>query len=102
MGTHPVLAGDMLTSVLHGVTRKSVESVAQVLALFAIFVLAVGGVTLVMQTIDTNTVATGLNMAFVNGTLPVMAFVVFLKRSQELLATIKKPASEFVVKAKEM
>ena len=55
-----------------------------------------------MQTIDTNTVATGLNMAFVNGTLPVMAFVVFLKRSQELLATIKKPASEFVVKAKEI
>ena len=96
------IAVDMLTSLLHGVTRKSVEIAAQLLALFAIFVLAVGGVTLVMQTMDTNTVATGLNMAFVNGTLPVMAFVVFLKRSQELLATIKKPASEFVVKAKEI
>ena len=96
------IAVDMVTSMLHGVTRKSVEIVAQLLALFAIFVLAVGGVTLVMQTIDTNTVATGLNMAFVNGTLPVMAFVVFILRSRELLATIRKPASEFVIKAKEM
>ena len=90
------IAVDMLTSLLHGTTRKSVDIVAQVLALGALAVLAIGGVTLVLQTMDTSTVATGLNMAFVNGTLPLMAIVVILMRLRELVLTIKKPASEFV------
>lgn len=90
------IAVDMVTGLLHGVTRKCVDVVAQVLALAALFVLAVGGVTLVLQTMDTNTVATGLNMAFVNGTLPLMAIAVIIMRSYELIRTIKKPASQFL------
>ena len=50
---------------------------------------------------DTKTVATGLNMTFVNGTLPLMAIVVFIIRFRELIATIKRPASSFLPKAKE-
>lgn len=96
------IAVDMVTALLHGATRKTVEIVAQVLALFAILVLVVGGITLVIQTMDTTTVATGLNMIFVNGTLPLMAIVVFGIRSRELLATIKKPAAAFKAKAKEL
>lgn len=94
------IAVDMFTSLLHGVTAKSVDIAAQILALFAIFVLIVGGITLVQQTMDTKTVATGMNMAFVNGTLPLMAIVVFVIRGRELLATIRKPASEFKRKEK--
>lgn len=86
---------DMVTSMLRGVTRKSVDIFAQVLALGAIFVLIVGGITLVIQTMDTKTVATGLNMTFVNGTLPVMAITVFIIRLRELWLTIKKPAAQF-------
>ena len=93
---------DMVTSLLHGVTRKSVDIIAQVLALGAIFVLVVGGITLVIQTMDTKTVATGLNMTFVNGTLPLMAIAVFFIRGRELLATIKRPAAEFKRKEKEI
>lgn len=96
------IAVDMVTSLLEGATRKTVDIVAQVLALFAIFVLVVGGVTLVIQTMDTNTVATGLNMIFVNGTLPVMAIAVFFIRGRELLATIRKPADQFKRKEKEI
>ena len=96
------IAVDMVTGLLHGVTRKAVDIVAQLLALAALFVLAVGGVTLVMQTIDTNTVATGLNMAFVNGTLPLMAIAVIVMRAYELLKTIRRPASSFVAKPKEL
>ena len=96
------IAVDMLTSMLHGVTAKAVDVLAQILGLFAMFVLVVGGVSMVIQTMDTKTVATGLNMMFVNGTLPVMAAVVFVIRSRELLATIKRPASEFKVKEKEI
>jgi TRAP-type transport system small permease protein len=94
------IAVDMFTSRLRGVTAKGVDVFAQILGLFAIFVLVVGGVTLVMQTIDTTTVATGLNMAFVNGTLPLMAAVVFVIRARDLVRTIKRPASEFKAKEK--
>ena len=91
---------DMLTGMLHGVTRKSVDIVAQILALCAMFVLVVGGITLVIQTMDTKTVATGLNMTFVNGTLPLMAIAVFVIRVRQLISTIKMPASEFKAKSK--
>ena len=96
------IAVDMFTSLLHGVTRKAVDVVAQILALAALFVLAIGGVTLVMQTIDTKTVATGLNMAFVNGTLPLMAIAVIIMRTYDLVKTIKKPAAQFLRKPKEI
>ena len=96
------IAVDMVTGLLHGVTRKAVDVVAQILALAALLVLAIGGVTLVMQTIDTNTVATGLNMAFVNGTLPLMAIAVIIMRTYDLVKTIKKPAAQFLRKPKEI
>lgn len=94
------IAVDMLVSRLSGVTRKTIDIVAQLLALGVLFLLAVGGISLVIQTVDTYTVATNLNMAFVNGTLPFMAVVVFVMRSRELWQTVCKPASEF--KATEM
>lgn len=90
------IAVDMLTSQFSGITKKSVDIFAQLLALAALLLLLIGGVSLVEQTIDTSTVATGLNMAFVNGTLPFMAFAVIIIRGRELLRTIRKPASEFV------
>ncbi|WP_263768524.1 TRAP transporter small permease [Propionivibrio soli] len=95
------IAVDMFTSLMSGVTRKSVDIFAQLLALAALGLLAVGGVTLVQQTIDTATVATGLNMAFVNGTLPVMAIAVIIMRIPPLFRTISKPAAEFHRKPKE-
>ena len=66
----------------------------------AIVVLIIGGITLVIQTMDTTTVATGINMTFVNGTLPLMAVVVFIIRLRELIATIRRPASAFLAKTK--
>ena len=95
------IAVDMLTGLLSGITKKTVDIVAQLLALAALGLLAVGGISLVQQTIDTSTVATGLNMAFVNGTLPVMAIAVIVIRARELLQTIKRPASSFLAKPKE-
>ncbi len=95
------IAVDMLTGMLSGITKKSVDIFAQLLALAALFVLAIGGVSLVMQTIDTNTVATGINMAFVNGILPIMAVTVILMRLKGLIVTIRKPASEFTKQVKE-
>lgn len=92
---------DMFTGMLHGVPRKAIDIIAQILALAAIGVLIVGGVMLVQQTMDTTTVATGINMTFVNGTLPLMATAVFLIRLRELVKTIKRPASAFLAREKE-
>lgn len=89
------IAVDMVTAQLSGVSRKVTDIVAQILSLCAIGLLAIGGVSLVLQTMDTYTVATGLNMTFVNGTLPLMAIVVFCFYVRSLVATIRKPASEF-------
>ena len=89
------IAVDMETSLLSGATRKVVDICAQLFALAALVLLLIGGISLVQQTIDTSTVATGLNMAFVNGTLPVMAFAVIIIRGRELLRTLQKPAADF-------
>ena len=96
------IAVDMFTSLLSGVTRKMVDIGAQLFGLAALVLLLIGGISLVQQTIDTSTVATGLNMAFVNGTLPVMAFAVIIIRGRELLKTFKKPAADFVRVPKEL
>jgi TRAP-type C4-dicarboxylate transport system permease small subunit len=95
------IAVDMVTGMLSGIPKKSVEIFAQLLALAALVLLAIGGVVLVRQTMDTWTVATGVNMAFINGTLPVMAVAVVVIRARELWQTIRKPASAFVKKPKE-
>jgi len=96
------IAVDMVVGRLTGVTRKSVDIIAQTLSLVVMFVLAVGGVSMVIQTMDTKTVATGLNMAFVNGTLPLMAVAVFVMHSRDLIKTIRRPASEFKATAGEI
>lgn len=93
---------DMVTSLLSGVARKSVDIAAQALSLAALGLLTIGGVSLVRQTMDTYTVATGLNMVFVNGTLPVMAGAVFLMYVRTLIRTIRTPASEFKRQVKEI
>jgi TRAP-type C4-dicarboxylate transport system permease small subunit len=95
------IAVDMVTGLLSGLTKKSVDIFAQLLALGALVLLAIGGISLVEQTMDTNTVATGINMGFVNGILPIMAFSVIIIRARELWQTIKRPAAEFLRKPKE-
>jgi TRAP-type C4-dicarboxylate transport system permease small subunit len=95
------IAVDMLTGLLSGITKKSVDIFAQLLALGALGLLAIGGISLVQQTMDTNTVATGINMGFVNGILPIMAFSVIIIRVRELWLTIKRPTTEFKRKPKE-
>ena len=49
-----------------------------------------------VQTIDTNSVATNVNMAFINSTLPIMAFTAILICLRDLIAIVRRPASSFV------
>lgn len=89
------IAVDLFINMLAGTRRKAVECVAHVLTLGALLLLFFGGLELVAQTMDTYSVATDINMTFINGTLPIMALVSFYIRGMEFVEVLKKPASEF-------
>ena len=89
------IAVDLLVTTLEGTKRKAVDILASVCALFALGLLFYGGVVNVLQTVDTYSVATNVNMAFINGTLPIMALVGMIVEVRSLVALIRRPASTF-------
>lgn len=90
------IAVDLFVRLLSGAARKTVDIAASLLTLGALAFLLAGGVVLVEQTMDTYSVATGINLAFINGTLPVMAAAALVIRGRDFLRLLKKPASEFI------
>lgn len=90
------IAVDMFVSLISGAARKTVDIVASLLGLGALALLLWGGIVLVQQTVDTNSVATGVNMAFINGTLPIMALAAIVIRGRDFIRLLRTPASEFV------
>lgn len=92
---HKHIAVDMFVNLLHGLSRKVVDIIASLFMLAALALLLFGGVSVVLQTLDTYSVATNVNMAFINGTLPVMAFAAIVIHLRDLVRIIRTPASEF-------
>ena len=87
---------DMFVDMFSGMSRKCIEILAILLTMGALGLLLDGGITYVLQTIDTNSVATNVNMAFINSTLPIMAFTAILICLRDLIALVRRPASSFV------
>lgn len=90
------IAVDMFVNMFSGMSRKCIEILAILLTMGALGLLLDGGITYVLQTIDTNSVATNVNMAFINSTLPIMAFTAILICLRDLIALVRRPASSFV------
>lgn len=90
------IAVDMFVDMFSGMSRKCIEILAILLTMGALGLLLDGGITYVLQTIDTNSVATNVNMAFINSTLPIMAFTAILICLRDLIAIVRRPASSFV------
>ena len=90
------IAVDMFVDMFSGMSRKCIEILAILLTMGALGLLLDGGITYVLQTIDTNSVATNVNMAFINSTLPIMAFTAILICLRDLIALVRRPASSFV------
>lgn len=95
------IAVDMFVSLTSGALRKTIDIIASLLALGALALLFWGGIELVKQTMDTNSVATGVNMVFINGCLPIMAAAAIIIRGKDFLRLLAKPASEFKKPSKE-
>lgn len=89
------IAVDMFVDLLHGASRKYVDIIATLLGMGAMALLLYGGVVNVRQTVDTYSVATNVNMALINGTLPIMAFAALLMQIRDLVALIRRPAETF-------
>lgn len=91
------IAVDMFVDLLHGARRKWVDIIASILGMIAMFLLFWGGVVNVMQTYDTYSVATNVNMTFINGTLPIMAGVSLLIQIRDFFRLLRQPAETFGV-----
>lgn len=89
------IAVDMFVDLLHGKCRKTIDIIAILLGMFCMGLLCWGGITNVLQSYDTYSVATHVNMVFINGTLPIMAIFVLLIQLRDLVQVIKRPASSF-------
>ena len=94
------IAVDMFVEMLHGKARRYVNIIALVLAIYAMTVLFEGGLYHVLTTYDTYTVSTNLNMTFVNGPLPIMAFCTILILIRDLWHEWKRPMSDYAPKVK--
>ena len=84
------IAVDMFANMLSASKRKILDIVAIILGMLAMFLLLYGGIVNVLQTMDTFSPATGVNMGLINGTLPIMAIAGLCFQVRDLREVIKK------------
>lgn len=89
------IAVDMFVDLLHGASRKTIDIIASLIGIIVMALLLWGGVGYVMTTYDQESVATGVNMTLVYGTLPIMAAAALVILIKDFILLLKKPASEF-------
>ena len=91
---HRHICVDLVTDRLHGATRKVVDVIALLCSLGAMGLLLVGGIQFVLQTVDTYSVSTNINMSLIYGTLPVCAAAAIVFFLKDLYKLLKTPAAE--------
>lgn len=89
------IAVDMFVDLLHGASRKWIDIIASLLGMAAMLLLLWGGIENLMMTYDTYSVATNVNMSFINGTLPIMAAAALLIQIRDFIKLLRQPASTF-------
>ena len=92
---HKHIAVDMFVVLFKGAPRKYIEVTAALCSIFALGLLLYGGVVNVLQTMDTYSVATDVNMAFINGTLPIMALCALIFQLRSLAVLVRRPVDTF-------
>lgn len=87
------IAVDLLVGRLRGLSRRCVEVFADILSALALILLVHGGCRIVALTYDINSVATDVNMAIINCTLPIMAFAILILTLRDLYRHLTAPLS---------
>ena len=88
------IAVELVVDMLEGNCRKAVNIIAILLSISALALLLQGGIIYVMQTMDTYAVATHVNMALINCTLPIMAAVTLILPLRDMYQQFKTPLSK--------
>ena len=91
---HKHIAVDLVTDHLHGLSRKVCDLIAICFSLGAMALLLVGGVSYVMQTADTYSVATNINMTFINAVLPICAAAAIIFYLRDLWLLLRTPSEQ--------
>lgn len=95
------IAVDMFVDLLHGAKRKVVDIIASLFGIIAMALLLWGGIINVMQTYDTYSVSTNVNMTFINGTLPIMAASALIMQIRDFFKLLAQPADTFGTRQEE-
>lgn len=90
------IAVDLFVDLLSGVSRKVVDIIALLCTMAVQILLLLGGIAYVRQTMDTSSVATGVNMAMINFILPAMALAALCIHLRDLVRLVRRPASSFI------
>ena len=88
------IAVELVVDMLEGNCRKAVNIIAILLSISALALLLQGGIIYVLQTMDTYAVATHVNMALINCTLPIMAAVTLILTLRDMYQQFKTPLSK--------
>ena len=91
---HKHIAVDLVTDHLHGLSRKVCDLIAICFSLGAMALLLVGGVSYVMQTADTYSVATNINMTFINAVLPICAAAAIIFYLRDIWVLLRTPSEQ--------
>lgn len=89
------IAVDLFVGLTSGATRKALDIAASLLTMAVLAFLLWGGIVFLEQTMDTYSVATNVNLGFINGTLPVMAAAALVIRCGDFVRLLRRPAREF-------
>lgn len=89
------IAVDMFVDMFKGASRKALDIFASIVGMIVMAILLWGGAEYVMSTYDQQSVSTGVNMTFIYGTLPIMAFCSLIIQLRDFIKLLKRPASEF-------
>ncbi|MDO5537219.1 MAG: TRAP transporter small permease [Desulfovibrionaceae bacterium] len=84
---------DLVIDHLHGMSRKVVDVVAILISMATMGLLLLGGISYVQQTMDTYSVSTNINMAFINCTLPICAAAALVIFVRDLRNVLRTPAA---------
>jgi len=88
------IAVDMFVNLLGKGSRKIVDIIAMCLGIAAMTLLLWGGIVNVLQTMDTYSPATGVNLGLINATLPIMAFAALILQIRDLKKRLQLPPDQ--------
>lgn len=86
---------DLLIEYVHGFPRKVIDVIAILISMATMGLLLMGGVSYVMQTSDTYSVSTNINMVFINSSLPICAAAAIAIFIRDLIVVLRTPSAEY-------